>query len=92
MSVAACASVPAYSSQITSGPSQSIQVCFSHGGQGAPKCHTTRNDDMSYRARTGSGSFEMRAIIVGTTYISSGRWRSTSCSVRSASNRPPSTT
>ena len=34
----------------------------------------------------------MRAIIVGTTYIESGWYRSMSCSVRSASNLPPSTT
>ncbi len=34
----------------------------------------------------------MRAIIVGTTYNESGWYRSMSCSVRSASNFPPSTT
>ena len=47
MMVDACASVPAYSSQITSGPSQSIHVSLSHGGHGAPRCHTTFNDDTS---------------------------------------------
>src|SRR5580765_3764251 len=92
MSVDACASVPAYSSQIVCGPSQSIHASLSHGGHGAPRCHTTVNDDTSYRARTAGGSFEMRAIIVGTTYMHSGRCSSISCSVRSASNLPPSTT
>ena len=47
MSVAACASVPAYSSQIASGPIQSIHVSFNHGGHGAPRCHTTFSDDTS---------------------------------------------
>ena len=49
MIVDACASVPAYSSQIVCGPSQSIHASFSHGGHGAPRCHTTFNDDTSYR-------------------------------------------
>ena len=47
MTVAACASVPAYSSKILSGPNQSIHTCFSHSGQGSARCHTARRDDMS---------------------------------------------
>ena len=47
MSVDACASVPAYSSQIASGPSQLIHVPFTYDEKAAPKCHTTFNDDTS---------------------------------------------
>ena len=77
---------------MASAPSHSIHASFSHGGHGAARCHTTFNDDTSYRSRTSAGSFEMRAIIVGTTYIESGCQRSINCSVVSASKRPPSTT
>ena len=47
MIVAAWASVPAYSSQIFSAPSQSIHASLSHGGQGSARCHTNRSDDRS---------------------------------------------
>uniref|UniRef100_A0A6J7PVE7 Unannotated protein n=1 Tax=freshwater metagenome TaxID=449393 RepID=A0A6J7PVE7_9ZZZZ len=47
MMVIACASVPAYSSQILSPPSHSIHACFSHGGHGAAMCHTVSSDERS---------------------------------------------
>ncbi|SHY72155.1 Uncharacterised protein [Mycobacteroides abscessus subsp. abscessus] len=49
MMVPPMASVPAYSSQMTSGPSRSIHACFNHTGQGAAICHRTRMVDRSNR-------------------------------------------
>ena len=67
--VEAWPSVPPYSSHTRSGPSQPIQHSFSHAGHGAARCHTRRSVLTSNAARSSSGSFQMRCIIVGTRYI-----------------------
>ena len=77
MIVAACASVPAYSSQIVSGAEPVdpllLQPRRARRARGATRpSATTRRSGRARRA----GSFEMRAIIVGTTYIESGWYRS----------------
>ena len=92
ITVAAWASVPAYSSKIRSGPSHSIQTSFSHIGHGSARCQATRSDERSYPSRTSSGRRQIRFIIVGTRYTTSARCSSIAANVPSASNRGSTTT
>ncbi len=82
MIVAACASVPAYSSQIASA-TEPVDPLFlqprrARRARDATRPSTTTRRSGRARRR---GSFEMRAIIVGTTYIESGWYWSMSASV-----------
>ena len=70
-----------------SAPSQSIQTCLSHCGQGSAKCQTASRDDRSYASRTSSGSRQIRFIMVGTRYTVSALYRSIASSVATASKR-----
>ena len=65
----ACTSVAAYSNSHTrSGPSQSIQARFSHGGHGAAMCITTSQRRDVVAQPLPSASRQIRPIIVGTAY------------------------
>jgi hypothetical protein len=90
--VAACSSVPAYSSSIFSGPSQSIQACLSHGGHGAATWKATFREETSAPSRTASGRRQMRSIMVGTRYRQLAWCFSIRPSVWAGSNLDMSTT
>ena len=87
ITVAACSSVPAYSSSTFSGPSQSIQACLSHGGHGAARWKATCREETSAAGRTASGRRQMRSIMVGTRNSQFTRCFSISRSVWAGSNR-----
>ena len=51
------------------GPHHAIIFSFTGMGHGAAAWIAQRREDMSYRARTCSGSFSMRTNMVGTSWL-----------------------
>ena len=92
ITVAVCASVPAYNSKMRSGPSQSIHSCFNHSGHGSARCHTTCRLEISKLNRSDSGNRVMRFIMVGTMYRTVPRCFSIASNVPIASNFASNTT